>query len=318
MFSFFKQPITNTSPEKNISLLQCYQAISGNYFEKVTNELRNIAEKKEKRKFKATRFPFVTFSGIFSHRAESGLIQHSGLLVLDFDGLDIIRKMKIRLLLDKYLEPVLLFTSPSGNGLKAVLKIDATPHFTHGQQFEAIKNYIKKTYQAEVDPSGRDVCRVCFLCQDPEAVLHPAHGKMNFDLPAKIWQTQKHEFDIKKWLQPAAKPKKKYKQTTRAPQKTNGQTNDVETIISRIESERVDITDLPKYKKWLSLGFSFAAEFGETGRDYFHRVSRFHPDYDRTETDQQYNNCLKGLKNSSIKVFYAAAKDAGINIVCNN
>jgi len=313
MFSFFKEPVTNTSPEKIISLAQCYKAISGNYLQKTTSELRKLSCKDEKRKFKANRFPFVTFSGTFKHRSESGLIKHSGLMVLDFDNLELIRTLKIKLLLDKYLEPVLLFTSPSGTGLKAVLKIDMLQTLTHRKIFEAIKIYIKKTYQVEVDPSGRDVCRVCFLCHDPEAIIHPAHGRMIFDLPDKVWQIEKQKFDVKKWLKP--KPKKKHEQTSRTAPKINGQSNDVETVLSRIEAARIDLTS--SYQDWIKLGFSFSSEFGLLGRDYFHRVSRFHPEYNSEKTDQQFDKCLKGLKTSSIKVFFAAARDAGINIYTN-
>ena len=48
--------------------------------------------------------------------------------------------------------------------------------------------------------------------------------------------------------------------------------NDIETYISTIEQSGIDITG--NYATWRDLGFSLAEEYGETGRDYFHRISK--------------------------------------------
>ena len=65
----------------------------------------------------------------------------------------------------------------------------------------------------------------------------------------------------------------------------------VETIIKRLCENRLDITE--PYDNWLRIGFAFADEFGECGRQYYHRVSQFHPQYSSKECDEQYNACLK-------------------------
>ena len=88
---------------------------------------------------------------------------------------------------------------------------------------------------------------------------------------------------------------------------------EVETVLQRIESHRLDLTC--NYADWLKLGFAFADEFRETGRDYFHRVSKFFPGYNPAECDRQYDKCLKRAKSGvSIKSFFAAARDAGVDI----
>ena len=74
----------------------------------------------------------------------------------------------------------------------------------------------------------------------------------------------------------------------------------VEEIISEIESRGLDIA--PSYDEWVKLGFALASEFKEMGREYFHRLSRLHPDYEFNTTDKQYNNCLNS-KGSGV-VFY--------------
>ena len=41
--------------------------------------------------------------------------------------------------------------------------------------FKAIANYLKHQYQLEVDPSGKDVSRACFLPHDAEAFINPKY-----------------------------------------------------------------------------------------------------------------------------------------------
>ena len=90
--------------------------------------------------------------------------------------------------------------------------------------------------------------------------------------------------------------------------------SDVETITTRIEEARVDITS--SYADWRDLGFALSNALGEAGRDYFHRLSRFHPEYSASETDKQYDRCLKaGGHGITIKSFYQLAKAHGISLV---
>lgn len=89
--------------------------------------------------------------------------------------------------------------------------------------------------------------------------------------------------------------------------------SDVEATIQQLESNHIDITT--DYADWRDLGFSFADEYSESGRDYFHRISRFNSDYDSTECNKQFDNCLKAKGHGvTIKTFFHKAKEAGINI----
>jgi len=92
-----------------------------------------------------------------------------------------------------------------------------------------------------------------------------------------------------------------------------GERSDLETIIRRIEASATDIA--PRYADWRNVGFALADELGEGGRDFFHRISRFYPQYTTSETDKQYDKCLKATGNGvSIKTIFHLAKEAGIDI----
>jgi len=173
-FSFFKAPITNIIPYKTINLIDVFKFITGEYCKPQTFILRSIPDKIQNRKCKASKFPYVTFSGIFETRNEKSIIKHSGLMAIDFDHLKAIEDTKLQLLKDPYFETELLFISPNGSGLKWIIAIDVE-RYSHAVYFQAIFNYIKHTYSIEIDKACKDVSRATFLSYDATAFIHPKH-----------------------------------------------------------------------------------------------------------------------------------------------
>ncbi len=172
LFSFFKAPISNIKPRKTVNLRQIHKAIKGGYYKECTQKLRAITDVARARNFKARNFDYCTFSGIFSARNEKSIIKHSGLLCIDFDHLQTVDLLRNQLLQDEYFDTQLLFVSPSGNGLKWIIEIDIN-ETSHGDYFNAVANYIRVTYNVEVDKSGKDTSRACFLSHDPNAFINP-------------------------------------------------------------------------------------------------------------------------------------------------
>ena len=178
-FSFFKAPVRNTIPHKSICLLDAYNYIVGDYAKQRTEKLRSIEDLKQARQFKASTFDYCTFSGMFQTRNDKALISHSGLLCIDFDHLQSVDLLRKQLLQDEYFETQLLFVSPSGDGIKWIISISPPVGdlggFSHSNYFAAVANYILQTYGVEVDKSGRDISRACFLPHDPQAYINPLY-----------------------------------------------------------------------------------------------------------------------------------------------
>lgn len=87
--------------------------------------------------------------------------------------------------------------------------------------------------------------------------------------------------------------------------------NDIETYISAIEQSGIDITG--NYATWRDLGFALAEEYGEAGRDYFHRISKNYIGYDSKECDEQFNKCLNAQGHGiTIATFYHFVHQSGI------
>lgn len=174
VFSYFDKPVTNVVPKKECSLIEIYHLIKGNEFSQHTQQLRNLSDPVAARKFKAANFDYVTFSGVFSKRQDAGLVRHSGLITIDFDHIGNPEFLKNKLLNDRFFDTELLFTSPSGHGLKWVILSDLT-QVSHQEYFKAVVNYIKHNYNIDVDPSGKDVSRACFISHDPEVFINPKY-----------------------------------------------------------------------------------------------------------------------------------------------
>ena len=117
-------------------------------------------------------------------------------------------------------------------------------------------------------------------------------------------------FNPKEWLEvPKEQPKPtSNKATTNVVAVAN---NDIENYITAIEHAGVDITD--NYATWRDLGFAFAEEYGESGRDYFHRISKNYSGYDIKECDAQFDKCLNAKGHGiTIATFYHHAHKMGI------
>jgi hypothetical protein len=178
-FSFFKKPVSNVTPAKSVSLLEVYELLRCDRYKARTQKLRSLEQKDEARAFKAVSFDYVTISGTFNKRSDNELINHSGLLTIDFDHVQDIPALKKKLLADEYFETELLFTSPSGDGLKWIIPADLSG-VSHQDYFKAVAAYILNSYNLEVDKSGKDISRACFLPHDPEVFINPLYLNFKF------------------------------------------------------------------------------------------------------------------------------------------
>ena len=180
LFSFFRAPVTSTVPYKSITLFEAYLYIIGKPAQKRTADLRAITDKTQAKRFKSNCFDYCCFSGIFTKRNANALVQHSGLMCIDFDHLPDPDDLRQKLLFDEYFDTQLLFRSPSGDGLKWIIPVDLS-EYTHGEFFEAVAEHILQGYGVQIDKSGSDVSRACFLPYDPHAYINPeylhGHGK---------------------------------------------------------------------------------------------------------------------------------------------
>jgi hypothetical protein len=122
----------------------------------------------------------VTFAGVFGRHTADDLKRHSGLMVLDVDGLgDRMSEAKGVFAADPHV--LACFISPGGAGLKAVVPVAAQTSAEHVQCFDAAAKHFR-VVGFEVD-CGRDVSRLCFVSDDPELIVREARDDVRVFFP---------------------------------------------------------------------------------------------------------------------------------------
>ena len=127
-------------------------------------------EAKEAVKPLKEKLPGFFASGIFSGRNNEDLGEHSGLLGVDLDDLagHDIEAVRTQLANDKHVAAFL--TSPTGNGLKIILRIlpDGSLHL---RSFLAAREHFRQNYSLPIDEACKNVARLCFVSHDPQLFM---------------------------------------------------------------------------------------------------------------------------------------------------
>lgn len=132
------------------------------------DKIRNSKTKEEQNKLKSD-LPSICFSGIFKNRSKNGIISHTGIICLDFDKyntIDLLNEDREKLINDKY--TFALFISPSGNGLKVIVKIPKDID-NHKLYFDALEKYYNNN---NFDTGVSDVSRVCYESYDENIYIN--------------------------------------------------------------------------------------------------------------------------------------------------
>lgn len=180
-FSFFRAPVTNTTPQAEWGVAQAYRHITldhdtmlatHRYRQLLALQREGKADAKQAKRLKATSFAFCTFSGVFRRRNAGQMVEHSGLLCLDFDHVGDaheVFQLKNQLFRLPEFRSVLCFTSPSGDGVKWVIAID-TAVAPHDVWFEEVAYHVRRRLGITADAACRDVSRCCFLPHDAQCL----------------------------------------------------------------------------------------------------------------------------------------------------
>ena len=215
--------------------------------------------------------PSASFEG---GRKMEFLKEYSGLIILDIDKLPSDQLLSIKQIATNVAFTYSVFTSPSGNGLKIIVRINSSLQ-NHKLIFNQVKLYYESALNVLIDPSGKDITRLCFFSYDPDLYFNPN---------AEIFQTTTHQVE-----------------------------DQIESVITQIESSHTDITD--KYNDWISICFALIDALGSNAREPFHRISRFYSAYDQNKCDIQFDKCLHSNNNGiTIKSFFYYAKNHGISL----
>lgn len=283
--SFFKN-LTVKKPTKTINLLDFV----------LTDEYKNQVDRirktnnKDLQKALKSQLPAITPSGTFKRRRNGELIQYSGIICIDIDGKDN-PDIKDWDMLKKSLSDIqgLFYAglSAGGNGIFLMIRI-AYPD-KHLKHFLSIEKELQSR-GIVIDSACKDVARLRFASFDAQPYFCTSNGAyLHFE---------------EKPPQIASNYPKSY---------ANNTDSRVEELIEKIEYLQLDITR--HYRDWFAIGRSLASEFGEAGRNYFHRISYFYSNYSENECDKQFDKCLQNCSQTSIRTFFYHCKNYDLTTI---
>ena len=104
-----------------LTIDQALNRIKKSKYRNLIDQIRLEIDKEQRNKLKKG-LPAIAWSGKFKERNNYSLLNHSGLVCLDFDDLVDVAREKEKYKEDEYV--FACFISPSGNGLKVLIKVD--------------------------------------------------------------------------------------------------------------------------------------------------------------------------------------------------
>ncbi len=242
-----------------------------------------------KRKTLKQGLPCFTPSGTFSGRKATDMTEHSGFISIDLDAKDNTAPDFDRLkeLLPGCPNVAYCARSAGGKGYFCLVPI-ADPA-KHRAYFRALCRDFAGC-GLKVDRSGADVCRKRFVTYDPAPYINTG---------AQVYDYTYDEEEC-----PEA-------------QRLNGEIPEearsslMFALLDWAEAQQRDITG--DYMQWFKMLCALASTFGEGGREYAHRLSKYGEKYNPGDTDRQYDECLKhgGYAYNFGTILYYARKEMG-------
>ena len=148
---------------------------NGKYKNGITYLRKSLAENKtdayDKGKKSLLAFtPSATFVG---GRKLEFIKDYTGVLILDIDKLTQEQLKQTSIKANQCEYTFASFISPSGNGLKILVKVNSDKDL-HKEAFLKVQAYYETLLNLQIDKSGKDITRLCFYSYDAELYLNEA------------------------------------------------------------------------------------------------------------------------------------------------
>jgi hypothetical protein len=131
----------------------------------------------------------VTFCGIYEGRRKADLCKrYNNLMVIDIDKLNDEEMGRVKTCLEQDDYVAAFWISPSGNGWKGLVGLEYKGGENenliskHHTAFIQLQGYLKNEYNIELDSSGKDITRLCFMSWCPELIVKPVSNRFMVDL----------------------------------------------------------------------------------------------------------------------------------------
>lgn len=297
--SFYRHK-TSAEP-KCVSVGQVLEVIRGPFYESQITTIRKLKAQGKQAESDEVKnnLHAVTFCAYFPGRRLSGLYQkYNNLMVLDIDKLSEEEMIRQGGCLESCSLVAAFWKSPSGAGYKGLVplhylntdkKIDVVE--MHHWAFKKLEEKFKTDYDIELDPSGKDITRLCFMSWCPEMKLKDEFEAFDVDIEElKVSRkTRKESGEKMPVLKASGEP---IQWNLVDGQKQAGRTGDpydrrlLERIYKYLATRNLSITD--SYHDWVKVAFAIAQTFHSTyGRKMFMKLCELDgPDHNMEKSER--------------------------------
>lgn len=211
-----------------------------------------------------------------SNKGVSSIDEYTGILVVDVDGKDnapdLLDWAPKALRGDQWV--LGYHRSCGGKGLAIYYLVDST-QTEHAAAYKELAERLYHLHGINADLACSNANRARLISYDPEAYLNSS---------AEVWSI-------------AEVPAQFDRQVRGIAALHEGEGHAI--CVAAIEAG-VDLTSMPQ--SWYRLGKWVAQQYGDDGRELFHQLSQFHPEYSTRETDKKYTYMLRSLQTSDRRV----------------
>lgn len=241
--------------------------------------------------------PAVTYCGTFNQRRQlEYLISYNSIVIIDIDALSenqIVSTQSV-LLNDEFVFS--FWRSPSNRGFKGLISVTYSIESEklslakyHKRAFEKVRKHFQEKYDLQIDKSGSDVTRLCFLSSDDELVLKTHCNEFSI--------TEK-DLEESKIVTVRSQKKKTFggdRDILFNPLDKNNRSNRkiMSDIIRYLDNKKLSITY--SYDDWFKAAMAIANSFTfEIGLKYFTKLSAMDSDkFNNSRCENFLINCYE-------------------------
>ena len=266
----------------------------------IIDKLRNFINEGDIEAYKAEklRLPAVTFCGTFDiERKKSSLKVYNSLIVIDIDKLDIEKLNNHIEILSKDNYVFSYWISPSNNGIKGLVSLEfnvdisSKVDFAHKSAFYKLSDYFLNKYEIQLDSSGNDTTRLCYVSYDEKLVIkgHITNFKIS-EADLNII------YDEKKYIVGNEKIKKAIKSSAfHNPEGRNKNTHrkEIKEFTNYISKNNISITS--EYENRYRIAYAISNTFTyDIGLGYFLKLCKINnPTYNEENCISLLNYCYE-------------------------
>jgi predicted P-loop ATPase len=308
--------IFDKDPNDEITIERLIHLFKGYEYASEIQKIRNAKTKDNRDKLKQ-RLHVFTISGTFLYggKMEENLDKPSGMICIDIDGKDNPGTDLNAFALTMRKDPsvIMISKSASGEGLMIIHRIEvregSAPDDLRLHFFELESIY--KESGIVIDDACKNINRLRYATHDPDlyAIEDPHHAEIR-PLPKPIQRRDPVT------ATPTKTPTNLTQTPTTAPDKENRYTRPRKPSVFDYDEEDLrfalmDVNakgmDVPlemanryggtRHTNWIRMGHALT-NFGESGRAYFHDISRHYSNYTPEKTDKKWDELSKGSRGS--------------------